>query len=154
MKIRIPLLDIAAFGGGFCVGYYEGKGVDVRGDVEYIALYGPTAYAALSSPFVWVGALNVNRQIKTESRHRTISDVNRLDRVRFSYSASITEEEHRQFEQRGLLAEGLRLAEKLDNDYESLRKKNPIGSSVRSGFSVAGETTVGYMTGRLCSQLL
>ena len=141
MNVKIPVFRIATLAGSFYVGYNEGKGIDVRDFVEYAALYGPTAYAAVSTPLFLLGTKKLNRWMKRFSQQQFISGYGRPREFWSHGGDSISTGQYQ------------RSVEVLDGQYESLNKKSPVESAIKSGVFAAGLTAIGYTTGKLCAQL-
>ncbi len=129
-KLKIPLDDIAAVSAGFYIGYQEGKGGDTSVTTELLTKFGPTAFTVGTTPLFIKMGYNLNTFALREFQKYVRECKNSGHQIAPRAIETIAQLESR-----------------LETPPEYLRK------TVKAGSITAFETIVGYVFGRLYSQV-
>ena len=146
-KLEVPLYDIGTLTAGFYIGYNEGKGIDVSPSVEYLTKYGPTALAVTATPIMikltnsfgkWINR-NVVQSLQSGNLEITLPDGSkeRYGNLDKNQREEITPK----------IVNGINTLESKLQDPKYLKPTLSIGTRT------AVETTIGYIAGRLYSQI-
>ena len=147
-KLQVPLYDIGTLAAGFYIGYNEGKGIDVSPSVEYLTKYGPTAFSVTATP-IMIKLTNtfgkwMNRAVAQILQNGNLEVVTLQDGSKRKYR-DLDEKQRQDITPK--IVEGIKTLESKLQDPKYLKPTFSIGART------AVETTIGYMAGRLYSQI-
>ena len=146
-KLQVPLYDIGTLAVGFYIGYNEGKGIDVSPSVEYLTKYGPTAFAVTTTP-IMIKLTNtfgkwINRKVAQSLQNGDL-EVTLSDGVK---------EKYRDLDEKQKSEITPKIVEGISNLESKLQDPKYLKPTLSIGTRTAVETAVGYLAGRLYSQI-
>jgi hypothetical protein len=144
-KYKLPLYETGAFAAGCYIGFCEGKGVDSSQTVEYLTKYGPTAFSALTTPFLRKASNMYGWRIYNLMKEQFDSgemDIPQDDGE--STKLRDLPKDQRLFTDR-------RIEHGLENMVERLENPQYAKATVANTFTAAAATGLGYALGRVTS---
>lgn len=146
-KLKVPLYDLGTLVAGFYIGYNEGKGIDTSATVEYLTKYGPTVFATAVTPLM-IKATNtfgkwMNGQVYKSLQNGNLK-VTLKDGSKKKYR-DLNEDERQEITPK--VIDGIK---NLESKLENPKYLKP---TLTVGTKTAVETLVGYVAGRLYSQI-
>ena len=146
-KLKVPLYDIGTLAAGFYIGYNEGKGIDASATVEYLTKYGPTAFAVTATP-IMIKLTNtfgkwMNRAVAQNLQNGNL-EVTLQDGSKKKYR-DLDENERQEITPK--------VVEGINNLESKLQNPKYFKPTLAIGARTAIESTVGYIAGRLYSQI-
>ena len=146
-RLKIPLYDIGTIATGFYIGYNEGKGIDVSPSIEYLTKYGPTAIAVTATP-IMIKLTNtfgkwINRKVAQNLQDGNLQ-ITLPDGSKEKYK-NLDENQRQKITPK--IVKGINNLESRLQDPKYLKLTLSIGTRT------AVETTAGYITGRIYSQI-
>lgn len=144
-KLSLPIYDIGTLAAGFYIGYNEGKGIDVSPSVEYLTKYGPTTFAMVTTPMMIkvISTLDKMSKILNKNLQNGNFEVTQKDGSKKTYGDFKKERPD--------------INSKIVNKTKNLESKleNPkyLKPTLIFGAKTAIETTIGYVVGKLYSQI-
>jgi len=146
-KLRIPLYDIGTLAAGFYIGYNEGKGIYKSTIIKYLTKYGPTAFAVTITPIMikltntfgkWLNKLVV-QNLQDGNLEVTLQDGSKKK------YRDLNENERKEITPK--------LTEEINNLKSKLQNPKYLKPTLTIGTRTAIETIIGYIAGRLYSQI-
>ncbi len=146
-NMKIPLFDLATLAAGFWIGYNEGKGIPVPQELEMLTKYGPTLFAAASVPISTAIGKTVGKVMYRGIRkalYKGDFQVKQKDGKCIKFGQLDKDEQEKT---------STKMRQKIDNLEEKIQNKTYIAPTLKATGRTAAESIVGYIAGRLYSQV-
>jgi hypothetical protein len=145
-RLKLPLYDIGAITAGFYIGYNEGKGIDVRPTIEYLTKYGPTIFCITTTPIIIKLTNSFGKWINKKQKEN-------LQNGNLEISLKNGSKKYKELSESQKEEITPRLTEIIDNFETRYQDPKYLMPTLYIGTKTAIETTIGYLAGRLYSQI-